>query len=457
MQPNQPQDTEQQDLGPRPNEMPNIEPINNDQQPINNPVAIVEQPEIIPQDDTKNSEVAQPDSNEQFFAASPVVEPLSSTVETQASNYAETAESDKLPVSTAVPPKKSKKIFIIVMISLILTMLSGGTVLAYNLWYSNPNKVMSDAIVNAITAKSINYTGDLKISSEGSSLSISFSAAQNRASGKLDATLTISFAGINYVVDTSALIDDNGDIYFKADKLAVVADQIASLGIDRTEIDSFVEKINNKWIKVANSDFASYSEAKECVTSTISKFKDDKLALDEITNIYNTYQFINIDKQLGKKDGSFGYIIKADTDAAKLFLENVKTTKFYIALKDCDENFDISSDDISFGEENASEISNEVWIDSWSHNITKVVVAGKLNETSLSATINTSFGKLVTVDTPKESIDFKDVLSDLFGIMANTGGDDAISDKYDTAQLEEVPDLSCETSITNEDGSISCI
>ncbi|MEI6054185.1 MAG: hypothetical protein WCQ49_02325 [Candidatus Saccharibacteria bacterium] len=417
MQPNQPQENDRQDLAQQLNDTLNGQNVENYQQPIQQP-SVIEQPVVAPQVISPDIITNQPAVGNQLFAAAPVVESPIST-EPQIVNGFEPVSNNEAVAPVAIARKKSKKSLLIIIICSVLVMIFGGAALAYNFWYSNPDKVMSDAVINAIMAKSIIYTGDIKLSNNDSSLAVSVNASQDRSSGKIDATLTISFAGNNYIVGTSTIIDGKGDIYIKVDKLAAIADQISSMGIDRTEIDKFVVKVNNKWVKVSSSDLASFSGAKDCLTSSISNFKDDKAAIKEITDVYNKSQFIVIDKELGKEDGSFGYSVKGDSEAAKSFVKNVKTTKIYTTLKNCDSNFDISTEDIDFSKQYATNFSNEVWVDSWSHNISKVVLSGKFDETKLSATIGTKFGQPVVVEAPGESIDLKDVLTDLFSVYSS--------------------------------------
>lgn len=85
-------------------------------------------------------------------------------------------------------PKKSKKGLMIGLIIVgVLAVLGGGLVSAYTFWYSNPNKVVSDALINTITAKTSIYAGNINVDSDNTKVRVSINAQTSGITGSLDA------------------------------------------------------------------------------------------------------------------------------------------------------------------------------------------------------------------------------------------------------------------------------
>jgi len=69
----------------------------------------------------------------------------------------------------------------------VLAVLGGGLVSAYTFWYSNPNKVVSDALINTITAKTSIYAGNINVDSDNTKVRVSINAQTSGITGSLDA------------------------------------------------------------------------------------------------------------------------------------------------------------------------------------------------------------------------------------------------------------------------------
>jgi len=323
-------------------------------------------------------------------------------------------------------PKSTKKLIIGLIIVAVLAVLGVGSALAYNLWYQNPQKMITDAIINAATAKSSIYTGTVTIDSEGTKLKLDVTTKQKDTVGSLDAKITVSTGGKDYTVDGSALFDKSGDLYFKVQNINDLVDQYkTSIGIASgtsldTTIKSLISKIDNTWIKVDSEDLKSVSESyattKTCVDDAVTKFKDDSAAKNEISDLYQKHQFIIVSKNLGTKDGSIGYSLKSDQAAADAFAEGLKTTKIYKTLHDCDSTFTIEKSTVDKTTANTTG-TFELWIDSWSHQITAVNFSDTSNGSTLAGVLKPSFNKDVTVETPSSSTTLAQLQKDITELL----------------------------------------
>jgi hypothetical protein len=336
------------------------------------------------------------------------------------------------PVISSKKPKwfKQKKFIIGIIVAVLVLLVGGGSAFAYVSYYQNPQKVISDSLINAVTAKSIIATGTLNVSSSGTNVKVEITSKTANATGSFDAKLTVVYGGKTYNISGSALIVGTGDVYFKLSDLAgIVAQAKTSIGISQTSalstaVDKLVTKIDGTWVKISSNDLKQYSAdtatSKTCINDTIKKYKDDKSAIGEITDLYTKHQFIVVEKNLGQVDGSFGYQIKNSNAQLKAFLDGLKNTKIYNSLHNCDKTFVIDTTGMSTKDETDKNNTVKLWVDVWSHQITKVELNSKDSGTTASAMILPKFNQTVTITAPTTSISLTQLQSyiqDLFTSM----------------------------------------
>jgi hypothetical protein len=307
---------------------------------------------------------------------------------------------------------KSKK-FIVALITVVaICILAGGSVLAY-MWYQNPQKVVGDSLINALTAKTVLFTGDLNVSSRDVKANISISGGSTDATGKFDATLKLTTSGKTYTINGGVIYDNQGNAYFKVGGLAALATEIkTSMSIPKTSstaiaIDKLVAKIDNKWIKISSDDLKQFSDdtakTDKCMNDTVKKYKNDKTAIKEFVDLYNKNKFIAVEKELGQKDGSLGYEVKIDKSTMKSFAEGAKQTKIYKSLNGCDKSFTINALDIS-NQFTTDGTTTKLWSNMWSHQITKLEMNGSDDGTNTELSVLPKFNQTVVVKAPDSSI-----------------------------------------------------
>lgn len=395
-----------------------------------------QQPEPTPHFDTFSGQKNEPVNNTvptpvgdgpmTNFAPNPVVNP-------ELARIGDTMNTTQPPDPIVNPEKpkwfKQKKFIIGIAVAVILVLIGGGSVFAYTT-YQSPKKVLTDAVVNAFTSKTVMLTGDMSVESKDLKVSVTISSKFAEATGSVDAKLKVTANGKDYSINGSGLVDKNGDLYFKVEKLAgIVAELKSTLGISQFSsqseaIDKLVAKIDGTWIKVSSDDLKTYSEesaaSKTCINDTIKKFKGDKAALTEVTDLYTKNPFILIDKELGQEKGSFGYQLKGSSKNLKTFLVGLNETKFYKALVDCDESFKIDTSDISTTDEIDKNSTFKIWVDVWSHQITKIEANDTTDGTTTKLTILPKFNQSVSVTAPATSItltELQEYIQDLAASM----------------------------------------
>jgi len=337
----------------------------------------------------------------------------------------ELSEPSVVPVSQPfTKPKRKKGLLIGLLVTIFVVVIGGGSALAYQFWYQSPNKVVTDALIGAVTAKSVSYTGNMTVDGDTTKSVIEVTGQQLGANGNMDAKLTMTSGGKNYVMNGSAIIDEPGDLYFKVENLTNLSPIYKALIGGSSVVDKLVAKINGNWIKISSPDLSGISSSaakvKTCINNTVNKFKGDKAALTEISNLYQKHSFIIVDKQLGTKDGNLGYSVKIDSVASKAFAIGLEDTTIYKQLNGCDNTFTINPDTF-FNQKStsASNTTTEVWVSTLGHEFKKVTMLEKTDQTStVNTTITTTFNQAKSVKAPSSSVSLSKLSTDINSLMS---------------------------------------
>lgn len=346
--------------------------------------------------------------------------------------------------------KNKKGLLVGLIVAGAVVVLGGGSALGYSLYYQNPQKVVTDGVIKAFTAKSVKYTSTIDVSNDDITVNVTLDGAAENKVGQTTAKIAVKTGGKTYKLSATGLVDDKTDIYFKVGDIKDLAKDLNSmmpLG-SQSAIDDIVSKIDNQWIKVTADDLRDVSEeaskAQTCATDAIKKFQDDKKATKEIGTLYRKNQFIVIDEKLGSKDGNLGYTLKADGDKLKAFSLSLKETTVYKDLHDCDSSFEINESDFDDIVGKATNDSDrfELWVDRWSHQIAEVNITSKADDgTKLSATFKPVFNKSVKIEAPAGATTIKELTKDI----------EALSEKYSGSTYNDNQDYNFDDTDYNFD------
>jgi hypothetical protein len=333
------------------------------------------------------------------------------------------------PAFSAKPPQKKRKGLLIGIIAAIVVVLGGGGVAAY-MWYQNPEKVVTDSVVNAIKAKTIKYTGSITVTGD-SKMKIEVTGANTSSTSDLNGKVTFTMEDKEYTLESDVRFDKNSDLYLKVKNIdgLVKAYREAIPPQSQGAFDKLVAKINDQWIKISADDLAVFSEEaskqQKCVSEAIKKFQNDQTAINEVADVYKKNKFIKVDQNLGNKDWSLGYTLTGDEKAAESFMKGLKDTKLYKSLHDCDPaSFTVDekeqSKEITKDDKNDTRV--ELWVDFWSHKITKVNMTNKEKDTKneTSVIFQPKFDEKVEVATPDKSITLKQLQADIEEIITSS-------------------------------------
>jgi hypothetical protein len=337
--------------------------------------------------------------------------------------------------------RKKGPIAAIVIVFLAVFLGFGGWA-AYALWYQNPEKVLMDAMVNSMTAKTFTGSGTYSAKDKTKTSHAVFDSKAGYIEG-LSGTAKLTFKSkdtpeIN--LDSEIAHDPEGDYYIKVNHLKDIYNTLierlmstsskgaTSSAIYENQAKEFykalflpvVERIDGKWVTLRIDDIKNISnelgEGIECTEKTLKGLGTDSSKLIEMGTIYQKSKFIVIKENLGIKNGDIGFLIDADKDAVKRFGESFKSSKLYKELKACAP--DSKSLDAAISDMTSIPPSNkiEVWINQMTHQFVKIHVSVTDKDDPDSVTtfdLSPKFNTDIQVTIPNDSIPFKNALPDL--------------------------------------------
>lgn len=350
------------------------------------------------------------------------------------------------------PPGKG--MFLGIIAAVLVVVLAGSTYAVYALWYQNPEKVVMDSMLSAVTAETSKTSGDVSVTYNDFVLSFDFAGEGGISQGgKGSTTLTIKSKkdNIDIKLKGQGVIAPSGEMYFKVDDLkkvyndaldAIINSQVDTLKQNsqtlqdaqitqmRQVYDSLlgpsITKVGDKWIKISADDIKSISSktSKEytCTQDMIKKVRGDKKLSDQLTDVYMKNRFLVVKENLGVKDGSAGYVVDIDKQVGKKFDAAVKDTTVYKDLAECspgaakalesgtsDLKSKVDSDDTS----SDATYRVEIWADQWSHQLTRMNATVQSEEdgdkTAIDLHIKQQLNVPVAVTIPNNTVSLKDV------------------------------------------------
>jgi hypothetical protein len=324
------------------------------------------------------------------------------------------------PVSPVPVKRRNKKLIIGIIVAAVIVVLGAGSVLAYNFWYQNPDKVVSDSLVNALKAKSLTFTGSLDMTSDTTKAKIKIDGVAGQAQGSVNVKATFDMEGQQIALNGSGLMGSSGDLYFKvANVKDIVKSYREAVPVESQAIfDQLVAKIDDRWIKISADDMKQFSEdtgtAQKCFNDTLKKFQNDKAAINEVATIYKKNKFLTIEQNLGIKNGSLGYTVKANDNAAKGFAKAFKDTRIFKSLHECDSSFTVDEDKaVDSDKKSTSETRMELWVSQWSHEITKVTAVDETGPDKVSFVFEPVFNKTVNVTVPEKAVTLNELKAEI--------------------------------------------
>lgn len=337
-----------------------------------------------------------------------------------------------LPMDTVQPPRRKKRwLWVLVIVAAVLLLLGGGSAAAYFYWYQNPQKVLGDALVNALTAQTISTTGEIKVENDDYTVEMTLSArtaSDARSTLAVDADITLPDAAEPVNVKGEGIFSETGDLYFKLDNVRAAVTQLAGTA-EAGALEAYepvIEIIEGQWIKVGASDLSEtneeYAVAQKCIADVMQTLQDDRsfrqTVVDELSNLYGEHPFITVEEQLSARDingvGSLGYAVKGDAENYKAFVEKVDDTTIVKKLVECDDSINIAelSGDMGMVDEiEETDARAEIWVSRFGHELTELVAVTNDDEDKVSIRLNPLFNQSPAIEIPQDTMTFEEVIT----------------------------------------------
>ena len=333
------------------------------------------------------------------------------------------------PSPQAPAKKKPAKLVVGGIIAGVFVVLGAGSALAYTQWYQNPDKVVHDAIINAVQAKSVSMDGNISYKSKDVDVKVTLDSKSKAPNGELNAKASISVdtTDFKHTFDANGSARVVGDtVYVKLSGIQKIVDTFGEESDDPIPgyVTTIVKKIDDKWLSIKASDYEDVSkeasEQQKCLTNLSEKMHSDKAMMDEVTKLYKEHQIITVKQNLGSKTingtGSLGYEVEANKDAAVRFVKGLKDTKLGKELTSC--NKEVDFDDIANDlgketEKNKATGKVELWVSRFGHEITEVRASGNQDDDTLDMALRPIFNKEVAIEAPKDATSLKSLMDDI--------------------------------------------
>ena len=365
-------------------------------------------------------------------------ESINSVVETEftKNDVIQPVEKASVVALSGKPVKKRRTGLVVALVSLgVLLLLSGGTAAAYQFWYQNPEKVVGDALISAITARSVNMAGVINYGQgEGPDVKITIDGGNTSEAADYTATISFTYDGNKFEIQGALIYTSDGSMYIKVegveDYLRSVFGDYANQLLQTEYIQQLINQIDSKWIKIESSDLAEFNDSADtaaaCVQDLMKKVKTDSSYISEVSDAYSKSSFFVVSESMGTESvngvQSFKFAVDVDSQKLQSFSDEFNKLKLYKELKSCDAEsfndiktiFDSSADDIDTSK---AGIKMNLWVGVLGHEITRLSIEDTEEDSSVSTLIEPDFNQQLVVSAPKDSITFDELNDEIQRIM----------------------------------------
>lgn len=334
--------------------------------------------------------IANAESPETAAPAQPAPQPLQPTLPQQPIPYMSRTSSSQL---------------ILIVIGciaggvLFLLAICGG-VLAYSI-YQRPENVVLDAITKLQSANKFSTHTEIIMDYkyDAGTKDVSFkkltldTGMNSSPSVDANATLQMSIDGRDISVKASALMTDDGTIYFKVKNLAEALSAFTGGKELPASAKNQLEKVSNKWVKYEINDLYKNNqraaERARCIQNVYKRSLKDSKKRREIVSTYRKYPFVMIESMAQPKDGNVGYTVWIEPVTWRQFNKAFAHTAIAQDIKACGpsthDNSSVVPDDTDDNYANPapshsvlghSKTKFTMWISPWSHELRALDIEG---------------------------------------------------------------------------------
>ncbi|QHU93950.1 hypothetical protein GWK78_02855 [Candidatus Saccharibacteria bacterium oral taxon 488] len=350
-------------------------------------------------------------------------------------------------MNSVMPPKKKTGLIIGIITGSVVLLLAIAAVLLYFFWWQDPQRMVTDAVVNSFQTKRVVSSGKLVMNlGNGNRIDVKLKAVADSPKSKTEATITLAINGMEIQQDVilTMVADGKGTIYIKSEHLKDIVRQMVETIIKARsrgmlpdtrstmvrdqilkQFDEKLNKIEGKWLKVSFDELgASRTNKDTCSQEIFDLINTDQQVRSELINAYRKNSFVTVkkDAKVEPRDGVPGFEIDLASDGKmsdrlRAFIDSLGDTKLGKKIKEC-------YGDKVFNTANKTTSSKRlptirIWVDPWSHQLKalEIKARGSDGDKDRNLTIDMTFdyNKSEQIDIPSDADNLKSVLQDFAG------------------------------------------
>ena len=323
------------------------------------------------------------------------------------------------------PKKKKTGLIIGIVLGVIALIAIISAVLVYFLWWQNPEKMVTDAVSNAIMAKKMTADGKVVIDMRDQGkieLNVKTATESGKSKANIDAKLNIKGVEKNIPLKGDVVLDSDGTIYVKINNfkdlygtlLEIVMESSSGGNLSRSQIETYrdqtlekmgseIDKMSDTWMKISPDEIGGEYK---CGINALKKIQSDESARKELAQIYQKNSFFTIkDSKISDRNGGRGFELQGNNKSnSSKFEEEFKNSSVGKALSKCGKSNSYKSSESS----SIDTASLKVWVDKSSHELKALELKSDGKKASVEISFDINMNKSEEIKTPSEAESLKE-------------------------------------------------
>ena len=324
------------------------------------------------------------------------------------------------------PKKKKTGLIIGVVLGVIVLIAIVSAALVYFLWWQNPEKMVTDAVSNAIMAKKMTADGKVVVDMRDQGkieLNVKTATDSGKSKANIDAKLNIKGVDKNIPLKGDAVLDSDGTIYVKINNfkdlygtlLEVVMESSSGGKMSRAQIETYrdqtlrkmsseIDKMGNTWMKISPDEIGSEYK---CGIDVLKKIQSDESVRKEVAQLYQKNSFFTIkDSKISDRNGGRGFELQGDNSKLSKFSDELKNSSAGKALGKCGKSNSYKSSESS----SIDTASLKVWVDRSSHELKALELKGDSKKASVEISFDINVNKSEEIKVPSSAESLKEFI-----------------------------------------------
>ena len=322
------------------------------------------------------------------------------------------------------PKKKKTGLIIGIVLGVVALIAIISAVLVYFLWWQNPEKMVTDAVSNAIMAKKMTADGKVVIDMRDQGkieLNVKTATDSGKSKANIDAKLDVKGVEKNIPLKGDVVLDSDGTIYVKINNfkdlygtlLEIVMESSSGGNLSRSQIETYrdqtlekmgseIDKMSDTWMKISPDEIGSEYK---CGINALKKIQSDESARKEVAQLYQKNSFFTIkDSKISDRNGGRGFELQGDNSKLSKFNDEFKKSSAGKALSKCGKYNSYKSSESS----SIDKSSLKVWVDRSSHELKALELKGDGKKASVEISFDINMNKSEEIKAPSDAESLKE-------------------------------------------------